>query len=540
MSDILETWIINSSPKHETDLGEEITFYSNDQEFKGFYVSEFAGLLYVPADGSATVVAYKDGWKNVNYQTVSFSTTPADNIFTWLEANATKESMMLSTQASTAFTLDIASLDGWKNLDNGTYVISIKVEGNNSTSSIQSNVITLTKVPEQPITSAVSSFDLDTTDSNTNTFTTVLSGGNGTYSATTTFGTVTIDGNTLTLVCEGSGEGVVTVTSGNQTLEIPVYIGTIECLTGDTLITMFDGTQKPIKNIQTGEYVLSLNEKGEQVPGYVYYSDGSQDKVGKHYDLFTFSDGTEVKVVHRHRFYNNYDRAFTHLDSFFVGDRCYKQDGSWVTLTSKVFRAEEGDVHHYTIFCQHNNYFANGILCGNRFSDKIMLQDPDISKDITWSWQPAIKYIPTGLIADKIWINSNNKDVYLEVEGQDINYIQTDNNEAKMFLYNYTGTKNYYDITLSDLETNGEKVLDILEYDTKYDLSGLTWNYIVFYEYKIDRAPFAALSSADSSNGSARLGTYSSPNSAKKDMRVQGATKIERSVQPISPQEPEE
>lgn len=67
MSDILETWIINSSPKHETDLGEEITFYSNDQEFKGFYVSEFAGLLYVPADGSATVVAYKDGWKNVNY-----------------------------------------------------------------------------------------------------------------------------------------------------------------------------------------------------------------------------------------------------------------------------------------------------------------------------------------------------------------------------------------------------------------------------------------------------------------------------------------
>lgn len=104
---------------------------------------------------------------------------------------------------------------------------------------------------------------MDTTDSNTNTFTTVLSGGNGTYSATTTFGTVTIDGNTLTLVCEGSGEGVVTVTSGNQTLEIPVYIGTIECLTGDTLITMFDGTQKPIKNIQTGEYVLSLNEKGE-------------------------------------------------------------------------------------------------------------------------------------------------------------------------------------------------------------------------------------------------------------------------------------
>lgn len=496
MSNILETWIINNSPKHEADLGEEITFYSNDQEFKGFYISEFAGLLYVPADGSATVVAYKEGWKNTSYQTVSFISTLSDSLLGWLRNNAVKNEPMalMSVQASNTFTLDIASLEGWQALDEGNYTISIKVEKADGTSSIYSNDILITKEPnkpvvETPIASTVSSFNADPPSSGeSTTFTTVLDGGNGTYSATTTFGTVSINGNILTLICEGSGSGTVTVTSGTQTLEIPVYIEEVVCLTGDTLITMFDGTQKPIKDIQTGEYVLSLNEQGERVPGYVYFADGSQNKVGKHYDLFTFSDGTEVKVVHRHRFYNNYDRAFTYLDNFFVGDKCYKQDGTWTALTSKVYRAEEGDINHYTIFCQHNNYFANGLLCGNRFSDKIALQDPDISTDITWSWQPIVKPIPENLNADKIWIGSSNKDIYLEIGGREVNYIQTENNEANLILYYYKGTKNYYDIDISDLQTEGEKILEVQEYDTKFDISGLTWNYMLFYEYKIDRS----------------------------------------------------
>ena len=354
----------------------------------------------------------------------------------------------------------------------------------------------------EPITSTVSAFvgTIIQGGSDVLTFTTELGGGNGTYSATTTIGQVSVNGTTLTLYT-GSGNGTVTVTSGTETLEIPVSIEYQVCLTGDTLITMWDKTQKPIKDIRNGEYVLSLNEKGEEVPGYVYYADGELNKLGKHYDKFTFSDGTVIKVIHRHRFYNNYDKAFTHLDNFYVGDKCYKQDGTWVTLVEKVSRAEEGDIPHYTIFCNHNTYFANGLLCGNRFSDKVILQDPSIPTEETWSWQPIVRAMPSSFKADKIWINSENKDIYLEYNGEEVNYFQTDNNEAKLFLYKYNGDKNYYDITLEELDTNGEKVFEILEYDTKFDISNLDWNYMLFYEYKIDRTSPVAVMSFQSANG---------------------------------------
>ena len=354
----------------------------------------------------------------------------------------------------------------------------------------------------KPITSTVSAFvgTIMQGGSDVLTFTTELGGGNGTYSATTTIGQVSVNGTTLTLNT-GSGNGTVTVTSGTETLDISVSIEYQVCLTGDTLITMWDKTQKYIKDIRNGEYVLSLNEKGEEVPGYVYYADGAMNKIGKHYDKFTFSDGTIVKVVHRHRFYNNYDKAFTHLDNFYVGDKCYKQDGTWVTLVEKVSRAEEGDIPHYTIFCNHNTYFANGLLCGNRFSDKVILQDPSIPTEETWSWQPIVRAMPSSFKADKIWINSENKDIYLEYNGEEVNYFQTDNNEAKLFLYKYNGDKNYYDITLEELNTNGEKVFEILEYDTKFDISNLDWNYMLFYEYKIDRTSPVAVMSFQSANG---------------------------------------
>lgn len=147
----------------------------------------------------------------------------------------------------------------------------------------------------------------------------------------------------------------------------------ITCLTGDTLITMADNSQKQIKDVQIGDYVLSLNENGEKVSSKVYYSDANEYKTASYYDLFTFSDGTEIKVVRRHRFYNNRTQSFIHLDEFEVGDKTYKEDGTWVALIDKKYKAKEGVIRHFTIFCEHNTYFANGLLAGNKYSDKLIL-----------------------------------------------------------------------------------------------------------------------------------------------------------------------
>lgn len=147
----------------------------------------------------------------------------------------------------------------------------------------------------------------------------------------------------------------------------------VTCLTGDTLITMADNSQKQIKNVQIGDCVLSLNENGEKVSSKVYYSDANEYKTASYYDLFIFSDGTEIKVVRRHRFYNNRTQSFIHLDEFEVGDKTYKEDGTWVALIDKKYKAEAGVIRHFTIFCEHNTYFANGLLAGNKYSDKLIL-----------------------------------------------------------------------------------------------------------------------------------------------------------------------
>lgn len=64
-----------------------------------------------------------------------------------------------------------------------------------------------------------------------------------------------------------------------------------------------------------------------------------------------------------------------------------------------------------------------------------------------------------------------------------------------MFLYQYNGEKDYHNITLEELDTNAELVLEITEYDTQYDITNLIYNYILYYEYKIDRiSPIATIS----------------------------------------------
>lgn len=87
--------------------------------------------------------------------------------------------------------------------------------------------------------------------------------------------------------------------------DITINSAYFSCLTGDTLITMHDGSQKQIKDIVAGEKVLSYNPETMLLePDVVVYSDGNLNKSYCKYTIHTLSDGTEIKTVHRHRFYN--------------------------------------------------------------------------------------------------------------------------------------------------------------------------------------------------------------------------------------------
>ena len=143
------------------------------------------------------------------------------------------------------------------------------------------------------------------------------------------------------------------------------------CLTGDTLITLADGTTKRIDTITLADRVLAYNPETMILEADEIIScDSDKIKTHSEYDVWTFDDDTVVKTVHRHRFYNVERNAMVYMDEWKIGEHAIKMDGTKVALVNHVNVQEE--VRHYTIFTKNQNYFANGLLSGNRYTKPII------------------------------------------------------------------------------------------------------------------------------------------------------------------------
>lgn len=173
----------------------------------------------------------------------------------------------------------------------------------------------------------------------------------------------------LTIKSGGIDLSVICVqVNGNGTISLQTYT----CLTGDTLITLADGTQKRIDELTLQDRVLAINPETKAfVADEITYTDSTEHKTFTEYDKWTFSDGTIVKTVHRHRFYNIEKQAMVYMDEWNTGDHAVNQNGERIALVSHENVKEE--VKHYTIFTKHQNYFANGLLSGNRHTAELHL-----------------------------------------------------------------------------------------------------------------------------------------------------------------------
>ena len=138
------------------------------------------------------------------------------------------------------------------------------------------------------------------------------------------------------------------------------------CLTGDTLVTMADNSVKCLDMIELGDYVLSFDFDSKMlIPRKVIYTDKNEMKSHTEYDKWTFEDGTEIKTVHRHEFYNLEAQRMKYMDEWSVGEHTYKIDGTTPKLISH--KIVEETVRHYKITLEGStNYFANGLLTGDR------------------------------------------------------------------------------------------------------------------------------------------------------------------------------
>lgn len=145
-----------------------------------------------------------------------------------------------------------------------------------------------------------------------------------------------------------------------------------DCLLKGTMITMADGSSREISTLKVGDKVLSINSDGEQVEDEVTFSDGTEKKYADSYDLWEFENGFEVRTAHHHRFYNVERQAMVYLDEFELGEHTINADGEQVALLKHTNLINKS--HHFTIATKnYNNYFANGILSGNRYSTEVHL-----------------------------------------------------------------------------------------------------------------------------------------------------------------------
>ena len=137
------------------------------------------------------------------------------------------------------------------------------------------------------------------------------------------------------------------------------------CLTGDTLILMADGTNGRIDSLSVGDKVLSYNPATMKLEeDEITYSDSNEKKSHTEWDRWVFEDGFEVHTVHPHRFFNVDRQQMVYMDQWKLGEHAMTFDGRKVALLSHETIKEE--VRHYTIFTKNQNYFANGLLSGNR------------------------------------------------------------------------------------------------------------------------------------------------------------------------------
>lgn len=144
------------------------------------------------------------------------------------------------------------------------------------------------------------------------------------------------------------------------------------CLTGDTLITLADGSSKRIDQLTLADKVLSYNPDTMLLePDEITYTDSAEHKTHTEYKIYTFTDGTTVKTVHRHRFYNVERQAMVYMDEWKLGEHAVNIHGEIVALANEVTCKTE--VQHYTIFTKNQNYFANGLLSGNSYTKPLML-----------------------------------------------------------------------------------------------------------------------------------------------------------------------
>ncbi len=214
----------------------------------------------------------------------------------------------------------------------------------------------------------------------------VNSVGPGQFSALINFPQI---GNDLTYYARAYAIGCNgVVVYGNEISFLVPY-----CFVKGTLILMADGTQKPVEGVTYEDELAVWNfDEGRKDSSYPLWIKVVQ--TSNTYNKLSFSDGTVLKTVHKHRIFNKNRGMFTYpMDDEMtpLGTVTVNASGENIVLVAKEVITE--DVEYYNIMpAQHMNLYANSILASWRFNNIYPIADMKFVKDAERSVIPLTAY----------------------------------------------------------------------------------------------------------------------------------------------------
>lgn len=160
----------------------------------------------------------------------------------------------------------------------------------------------------------------------------------------------------------------------NSSLSVNVLVYKAECLSGDTLITLADRTERRLDELTGTEMVLG----GDLHPARILRL--ARGLWSPQHTLYHFDDETVIDETHEHRFFNVEQGFWQKLKSWRVGDHAKRLDGGAPALVSVEPKEERAEM--FGIWVERGSYWANGLLSGDASANRPLLADATVEQAI--------------------------------------------------------------------------------------------------------------------------------------------------------------
>ena len=169
-----------------------------------------------------------------------------------------------------------------------------------------------------------------------------------------------------------TGSNPITVTENDTEFTVSSKADEKSCITKDTLITLANGTKKMVKDLLPTDLLLVFNhETGKYEFAPMIFNDVEPEGIYRIVNL-KFSDGTIVKVVYEHGFFDTTLNKYVYIreDNMneFIGHKFYQGNYDGTTYTSNevtlvdAYVTEELTTVYSPVTVYHLNYFTEDML----------------------------------------------------------------------------------------------------------------------------------------------------------------------------------